>query len=75
MVQFLGSIILCDTVGTICFFFAYQVGRNAAQIVPLGGLITIISVLLAILFLKEYENIPNKVIGALVTLVGAALVL
>jgi len=51
------------------------VGRNAAQIVPLGGLITIISVLLAILFLKEYENIPNKVIGALVTLVGAALVL
>jgi hypothetical protein len=28
-----------------------------------------------ILFLKEYENMPNKVIGALVTLVGAALVL
>jgi drug/metabolite transporter (DMT)-like permease len=66
---------LCDTVGTLCFFFAYQAGRNAAQIVPLGGLITINSVLLAIIFLKEYTNIPNKVIGALVTLVGAALVL
>jgi drug/metabolite transporter (DMT)-like permease len=66
---------LCDTVGTLCFFFAYQVGRNAAQIVPLGGLITINSVLLAIIFLKEYTNIPNKVIGALVTLAGAALVL
>ncbi len=66
---------LCDTVGTLCFFFAYQVGRNAAQIVPLGGLITINSVLLAIIFLKEYTNIPNKVIGALVTLVGAVLVL
>lgn len=66
---------LCDTVGTICFFFAYQVGRNVAQIVPLGGLITIISVLLAIVFLKEYSNLPNKVIGAVVALVGAALVL
>jgi uncharacterized membrane protein len=31
--------------------------------------------LLAIIFLKEYTNLPNKVIGALVTLVGAALVL
>jgi drug/metabolite transporter (DMT)-like permease len=66
---------LCDTVGTLCFFFAYQVGRNAAQIVPLAGLITINSVLLGIVFLKEHSNIPNKVIGALVTVVGAVLVL
>ncbi len=66
---------LCDTIGTLCFFFAYQVGRNAAQIVPLAGLITINSVLLGIIFLKEYTNIPNKVIGALVTVVGAVLVL
>jgi len=66
---------LCDTVGTICFYFAYQVGRNAAQIVPLGGLITINSVLLGILFLREHTNVPNKVIGALVTVAGAVLVL
>jgi uncharacterized membrane protein len=66
---------LCDTVGTLCFFFAYQVGRNAAQIVPLAGLITINSVLLGIIFLREHTNIPNKVIGALVTVVGAVLVL
>lgn len=66
---------LCDTVGTLCFFFAYQAGRNAAQIVPLAGLITINSVLLGIIFLKEYTNIPNKVIGALVTVIGAVLVL
>jgi drug/metabolite transporter (DMT)-like permease len=64
-----------DTVGTLCFFFAYQEGRNAAQIVPLGGFITINSVLLAIVFLKEYTYIPNKLIGAVVTVVGAALVL
>lgn len=69
------ALALCDTLGTICFFYAYQAGRNAAQIVPLGGLITITSMLLSILFLKEYTNIPNKVIGALLTLVGAALVL
>jgi drug/metabolite transporter (DMT)-like permease len=69
------ALAFCDTVGTICFFYAYQVGRNAAQIVPLGGLITINSVLLAVVFLKEYTNLPNKVLGALVTLAGAALVL
>jgi drug/metabolite transporter (DMT)-like permease len=66
---------LCDTVGTLCFFCAYQVGRNASQIVPLGGLITINSVLLGIIFLREHTNIPNKVIGALLTVVGAVLVL
>jgi uncharacterized membrane protein len=31
--------------------------------------------LLGIVFLKEHANIPNKVIGALVTVVGATLVL
>ena len=66
---------LCDTVGTICFFYAYQAGRNAAQIVPLGGLITNNSVLLGIIFLKERTHIPNKLIGALVTVAGAAMVL
>jgi len=66
---------LCDAVGTICFFFAYQVGRNAAQIVPLAGLITINSVLLGIIFLREFADIPAKVIGAVVTVVGALLVL
>jgi drug/metabolite transporter (DMT)-like permease len=66
---------LCDTVGTLCFFYAYQAGRNAAQIVPLAGLITINSVWLGIIFLGERTNIPNKVIGALVTVVGAVLVL
>ena len=66
---------LCDTVGTICFFYAYQAGRNAAQIVPLGGLITINSVLLGIIFLKERTHIPNKLIGALVTVAGAVMVL
>jgi drug/metabolite transporter (DMT)-like permease len=66
---------LCDTVGTLCFFFAYQAGRNAAQIVPLAGLITINSTLLGIVFLREHSNIPNKVIGALVTVIGAVLVL
>lgn len=66
---------LCDTVSTLCFFFAYQAGRNVAQIVPLAGLITINSVLLGIVFLQERTNIPNKIIGALVTVAGAVLVL
>lgn len=66
---------LSDTVGSICTFYAYQIGRNVAQIAPLMGLITIISVLLAIVFLKERSNLLNKIIGALVVVVGALLVL
>ena len=64
-----------DTVGTICFFYAYQVGRNASQIIPLAGLITINSVLLGIVILREYTYIPNKIIGAVVTVAGSVLVL
>jgi drug/metabolite transporter (DMT)-like permease len=66
---------LCDMVGTLCFFFAYQVGRNVAQIVPLAGFITINSVLLGIIFLKERTYLPNKIVGAVVTVAGAVLVL
>lgn len=53
----------------------FQVNEGVAQIVPLAGLITINSVLLGIVFLKERTNIPNGVIGALVTVAGATLVL
>lgn len=64
-----------DTIATLCVYFAYQVGRNASQIAPITATQTIISVLLAIIILKERENIINKILGALVVVVGVILVL
>jgi uncharacterized membrane protein len=65
---------LSDTLGTVCTYYAYQIGRNAAQITPILAMITIISVLMGIVFLKERSNIQNKILGALVTAVGVLLV-
>ena len=66
---------LSDTLGTACTYYAYQIGRNAAQITPILAMITIISVLMGIVFLKERSNIPNKILGALATVVGVLLVI
>jgi len=64
-----------DTLGTLCVFYAYRIGRNAAQIDPLLGMTAIISVVLAIVLLREREHLAGKLLGALVTMVGAVLVL
>jgi drug/metabolite transporter (DMT)-like permease len=66
---------LIDIVGTLSVDMAYQVGRNAAQIGPLMGTITIVSVLIAIIFLKERDNMRNKLIGALIVVVGVWMLL
>lgn len=66
---------LIDIVGTLSVYMAYQVGRNAAQIGPLMGTITIVSVLIAIIFLKERDNMRNKLIGALIVVVGVWMLL
>lgn len=66
---------LIDIVGTLSVYMAYQVGRNAAQIGPLMGTITIVSVLIAIIFLKERDNMRNKLLGALIVVVGVWMLL
>ncbi|HLZ69771.1 MAG TPA: DMT family transporter [Dehalococcoidia bacterium] len=64
-----------DTLGTLCVFYAYRIGRNAAQIDPLLGMTTILSVVLAIVLLRERRHLRGKLLGALVTVAGALLVL
>ena len=64
-----------DTIGTVCVFLAYQVGRNAAQIGPLLATQTILSVILAILILKERDHMVNKIIGAVVVVIGVVLLI
>ncbi|OGC80644.1 MAG: hypothetical protein A2W07_08155, partial [candidate division Zixibacteria bacterium RBG_16_43_9] len=71
----LTAVSIGDLVATLCLFYAYQLGRNAAQIGPIMASQTILSVLLAILFLKERRYIFNKVVGAMVVVAGIILVL
>ena len=64
-----------DTVATLAMYVAYQVGRNASQIAPITATQTIISVLLAILILKERNYMPQKILGAFIVVGGVMLVL
>lgn len=64
-----------DFIATLLLFYAYQAGRNAAQISPIMATQTILSVFLAILFLKERDYMTNKIVGATVVVAGILLVL
>ena len=58
----------------ITIFLAYKVGRNAAQIAPLNQTATIVTVVLAIIFLKEKAQLARKIIGAIFSFIGVVLV-
>lgn len=62
-------------VSSITIFLAYQVGRNAAQIAPLNQTSTIVTVLLAIVFLQEKNDLLKKIAGAVISVLGVILVL
>ncbi|KKQ50571.1 MAG: hypothetical protein US67_C0004G0015 [Candidatus Woesebacteria bacterium GW2011_GWD1_38_10] len=66
---------LFDTLGMLSLYRAYQVGQNAAVIGPLRATSIIVTVILAAIFLKERNNIKNKLIGAFVSVIGVYLLL
>lgn len=70
-------LVLCtiDTLGTIALYLAYQVGRNASVIGPLSATRVLLSVILATIVLKERNNLTNKIIGAVITVVGVIFLL
>jgi drug/metabolite transporter (DMT)-like permease len=69
-------IVACTaTLGSTCIMRAYQVARNASQIAPISASGTIITVILAILLLKERNHMLQKIGGALVVVVGLLLLI
>lgn len=66
---------LCDAFGMLALFLAYQTGHNASIIGPLSATRIIVTVVLAMIILKERNNIRNKIIGAVVTVIGVILLL
>lgn len=66
---------LFDVFGMLALFLAYQTGGKASVIGPLSATRVLITVVLAMLIFKERNNITNKIIGAVVTLIGVILLL
>lgn len=62
-------------ISAITIFLAYQVGKNASQIAILDQTATIVTVLLAVLFLRERSDLWKKVLGAIMSFIGVVLVL
>ncbi len=74
----LGNIVLVsinDALATLFLFNAYQLGRNALQIGPLMATQTIVTVILAMIFLKETDNLAQKILGALITVIGTIMMI
>lgn len=69
------ALTIFDVFGSLALFLAYQTGGKASVIGPLSATRVLITILLAMFLLKERNNIANKIIGAVVTLVGVMLLL
>ena len=66
-------LVMLYATSAITIFIAYQVGRNVAQIAPLNQTSAILTVLLAIIFLKENSNVGRKLLGILLSFIGILL--
>lgn len=64
-----------DTLASLFLYTAYQLGRNALQIGPLMATQTIATVVLALVFLRETDNIPQKILGSLIAVIGTILII
>ena len=64
-----------DAFASLFAFLAYQTGRNALQIGPLGATQTIVTVFLALIFLGETDHMAQKIAGAITVVVGTFILL
>lgn len=55
-------------------YLAYQLGHNAAVLGALSQTSTILTVLLAVIFLKETSQLWKKVLGAIIAFIGVVLI-
>lgn len=66
---------LLAVISGLTYLSAYQIGRNAAQIASLNQTSTVMSVILAILVLKERGGFIRKLVAAGLGVTGVILVL
>lgn len=70
----LGLLGIFYAIAAITIFLAYQIGRNAAQISVLNQTSTIVTVVLAIVFLREKSRLARKFLAAMLSFLGVVLV-
>lgn len=61
-------------ISAIAFFSALQAAPSSSQVVIINLTSIIVTVLLAVVFLKEQEDIPKKILGAISSFLGLILV-
>lgn len=74
----LGNIVFVsinDALASLFLFNAYQIGRNAVQIGPLMATQTIVTVILALIFLRETDSMAQKITGSLIAVAGTILLI
>ena len=74
----LGNIVtvsINDALASLFLFNAYQIGRNALQIGPLMATQTVVSVVLAFIFLRETDNMVQKIAGSVIAVIGTILII
>jgi uncharacterized membrane protein len=64
-----------DTLANLFGFIAYQIGRNALQLAPLGATQVIVTVIMALIILKERERLLQKLVGAVIAGMGTFLLI
>lgn len=69
------AISLCYLLFTITFYLALQATDNSSQVAAVSITSVLLTVLLAIIFLKERENIGRKILSAGICLIGILLLL
>ena len=62
-----------SALASIFLYTAYQVGRNASQLAPILAAEAALTVMLAIVFLKERNNMVQKLSGACIVVAGITL--
>lgn len=69
-------LLLCFLYGlsALAFFGALQIGPNSSQVFAINAFGAIITVLLAIAFLRERDGIYKKIIGVVISVIGLLLV-
>lgn len=60
---------------SLTMYYAYSIGHNASKIYSLNQISIIVTIILAIIFLKETDNIVRKMISAALSIVGVLLLM
>lgn len=60
-------------IATLTFYIALQIGESASQVVSVSLVSVIVTVLFAMIFLKEREHPYQKILGAVLSFIGVLL--